>query len=117
MLFGLGTVVHPEGHAHHPRAPPVLRPDRARLIVVGDSTLWGVSPSKGKRSQKGEARDVCTYLKSVFSNFKGEGLWGKGIGAINEYLRSEIFDADVVRSYRDKEYIDTGVLSSSKAPY
>ena len=47
VLFGLGTAVQSGGPAQHPRAPPVLRPDRARLLLLGDSTLWGVSSNPG----------------------------------------------------------------------
>ena len=56
VLFGLGTFVHPGGPACHPRAPPVLFPDRARMVIVGDSTLWGVSSSVNKQGQHERSR-------------------------------------------------------------
>ena len=112
VLFGLGTTVQSGGPAQHPRAPPVLRPDRARLLLLGDSTLWGVSSNVSKQGQKAEARDVIGYLKTHFPNLRGEGLWGAGIYAINTYLRSYLEDFDPEKAFSE-ELVYTGTRTST----
>jgi hypothetical protein len=69
-----------------------------------------------KQNKKAEARDVVLYLKTAFSNARGEGLWGQGIHAINLYLRSYLDEFDVERACRE-EYCDTGGMSASGNPY
>ena len=69
-----------------------------------------------KQGKKADARDVVPYLKTVFSNARGEGLWGQGVHAINLYLRSYLDEFDVERAYRE-EFCDTGGLSASGNPY
>ena len=98
--------------SRYPRIPPILSVGLPRILLVGDSTLWGCATAVKDQGDKRKARDVCTYPKSRFCNLAGHGLWGKGIEDILCYVRHYVSGYSCEEAVNEETW-DTGIQSST----